>query len=65
MKEWEKTVLDNKHEAVNQFLQSKENTGKSKRTLNEYSRILQKFYHEHFPALPATGDIKQSRDLGV
>jgi integrase/recombinase XerD len=51
MKEWEKTVLDNKHDAVNQFLQSKENTGKSKRTLNAYSRILQKFYHEHFPDL--------------
>jgi integrase/recombinase XerD len=49
--DWEQTVLKNRHPAVNDFLESKENTGKSKRTLNAYSRILQKFYHEHFPEL--------------
>lgn len=51
MTEWDQTVLENKHDVISDFLQSKENTGKSKRTLNAYSRILQKFYHEHFPEL--------------
>ena len=51
MTEWNQTVLDNKHEPIQTFLRSKENTGKSKRTLNAYSRILQKFYHKHFPDL--------------
>jgi integrase/recombinase XerD len=51
MAEWDQKVLENKHEPVQAFLRSKENTGKSRRTLNSYSRILQKFYHEHFPEL--------------
>jgi integrase/recombinase XerD len=49
--EWDQKVLENQHQEINAFLQSKENTGKSRRTLNAYSRILQKFYHEHFPDL--------------
>ncbi|WP_280535515.1 tyrosine-type recombinase/integrase [Halopenitus sp. POP-27] len=47
--EWEKKVFRNKHEEINQFLEQKETTGRSPRTLNAYSRVLKKFYHEHFP----------------
>lgn len=49
--EWYEKVFQNKHEEINQFLESKKSTGKSPRTLNSYSRVLRKFYHEHFPEL--------------
>lgn len=49
--EWYEQIFENKHKEINQFLDSKESTGKSHRTLNGYSRILRKFYHEHFPEL--------------
>jgi integrase/recombinase XerD len=51
MSDWDEQVFENKHDCINDFLNSKENTGKSLRTLNGYSRILRKFYHEHFPGL--------------
>lgn len=49
--EWYETRFENKHDSVNEFLTSKQTTGRSHRTLNEYSRILQRFFHEHFPEL--------------
>ena len=44
-------IYENKHEDINDFIQRKQATGKSPKTLTEYSRTLQKFYHEHFPEL--------------
>ena len=48
---WEEKVYRNKHTAVNDWLRSKQTTGKSKRTLNAYSRTARKFFHEEFPEL--------------
>ena len=57
--EWYETVYTNKHDDVNEFLQYKQSVGRSPRTVNAYSRILKKFYHEHFPeATPATTQIE-------
>lgn len=49
--DWYESVYKNKHDSINEFIQQKQNTGRSPRTLNEYSRILKRFYHEHFPEL--------------
>lgn len=49
--DWYKTEYENKHDSVNEFLQRKKDLGRSHRTLNEYSRVLKRFYHEHFPEL--------------
>lgn len=49
--DWYETVYENRHEKINQFIEQKRTTGRSLRTLNAYSRILQKFYHEQFPDL--------------
>lgn len=49
--EWYEKIFENKHDEINEFLRRKRDTGRSHRTLNGYSRILQKFYHEHFPDL--------------
>lgn len=58
--EWYKTVYTNKHEDVNEFLQYKQSLGRSPRTMNAYSRVLKKFYHDHFPeATPATTGTEQ------
>jgi len=48
---WETQVFKNKHPEINEFLQRKEDLGRSPRTLNAYSRTLKKFYHQHFPEL--------------
>lgn len=48
---WEDKVYRNRHEIVNDWLRSKETTGKSRRTLNEYSRTTKKFFHEESPEL--------------
>jgi integrase/recombinase XerD len=57
--EWYKTVYENKHQTINTFLQYEESVGRSPRTINAYSRVLKKFYHEHFPeATPATTGIE-------
>ena len=49
--DWYETVYENKHESINEFIRRKQVTGRSERTLNAYSRILKKFYHEEFPDL--------------
>lgn len=48
---WEEKVYRNNHRVINDWLRSKETTGKSRRTLNEYSRTAKKFFHEEFPKL--------------
>lgn len=50
--EWEQKVFKNKHECINDWLRSKESTGKSRRTLNAYSRIACRFFHEFVPTHP-------------
>jgi integrase/recombinase XerD len=47
--DWYETVYENKHDAINDFI--KQTTGRSPRTLNSYSRVLKRYYHEHFPDL--------------
>jgi integrase/recombinase XerD len=47
--EWYDKIFWNKHDCINEFLERKQATGTSPRTLNAYSRILKKFYHEHYP----------------
>jgi len=49
--DWYETVYENKHDSINEFIKRKQVTGRSERTLNAYSRILKKFYHEEFPEL--------------
>jgi len=57
--DWYETVYENKHDAINDFIQQKQTTGRSPRTLNEYSRILKRYYHEHFPDLtPAATEVR-------
>lgn len=46
---WDERVFKNKHECINDWLRSKNSTGKSQRTLNAYSRTHARFFHEHFP----------------
>lgn len=58
---WEEKVYRNQHTAINDWLRSKETTGKSRRTLNEYSRTAKKFFHEEFPDL--TPEDVEVRDI--
>lgn len=44
-------IYDNKHDEINDFLSYKRNLGRSQRTLNAHSRVLQRFFHEHFTDL--------------
>lgn len=46
---WDTRVFQNKHEAINDWLRSKDATGKSRRTLNAYSRTANRFFHDQFP----------------
>lgn len=59
---WERKVFENKHDCINDWLQSKHSTGKSRRTLNAYSRVACEFFHEFVPetapADVAVGDIE-------
>jgi len=48
---WYDTVYRNNHNDVNEFLEYKQSLGRSPRTVNAYSRVLKKFYHDHFPEL--------------
>jgi len=48
---WDKKVFKNKHDIINDWLQSKESVNTSRRTLNAYSRLAAKFFHEEFPDL--------------
>ncbi|GGN08325.1 tyrosine-type recombinase/integrase [Halarchaeum nitratireducens] len=50
-------IYENEHDAVNDFIQRKEAMGRSRRTLNAYSRTLKSFFHEEFPDL-APEDVK-------
>jgi integrase/recombinase XerD len=49
--DWYDTIYENKHDAINDFIKQKQTTGRSPRTLNSYSRVLKRYYHEHFPDL--------------
>jgi integrase/recombinase XerD len=44
-------IYENEHDAVNDFIERKEAMGRSRRTLNAYSRTLKSFFHEEFPDL--------------
>ena len=56
---WRHKVYRNRYESVNDWLRSKETTGKSRRTLNAYSRTARKFFHEEFPGLdPAEVEVR-------
>lgn len=46
---WERRVFENKHDCINDWLRSKHSTGKSRRTLNAYSRVACEFFHEFVP----------------
>ncbi|WP_207587200.1 tyrosine-type recombinase/integrase [Halomontanus rarus] len=46
---WERRVFENEHEAVNEWLRSKNSTGKKRKTLNAYSRTAAVFFHEVIP----------------
>ncbi|WP_435099381.1 tyrosine-type recombinase/integrase [Halarchaeum sp. P4] len=50
-------IYENKHDAVNDFIQRKRDMGRSRRTLNAYSRTLKAFFHEEFPELEP-GDVE-------
>lgn len=47
--EWYETIFQTKHPEINEFIQRKQDTGRSPRTLNAYSRVLRKFFHEVYP----------------
>lgn len=47
--EWENRVFQNNHECINDWLRSKDSTGKTRRTLNAYSRVACEFFHEFVP----------------
>lgn len=47
--EWSNKVFENKHDAINEWLRSKDSTGTSRRTLNAYSRTAARFFHEVVP----------------
>jgi integrase/recombinase XerD len=49
--DWYSTVYDNKHSAIDDFIQRKRDMGRSDRTLNTYSRTLREFFHDEFPDL--------------
>lgn len=60
---WEESVYRNKHESINNWLHSKETTGKSRRTLNAYSRTAKKFFHDEFPDLsPEEVEVRDIED---
>ena len=46
---WDLRVYKNKHSCINDWLERKHDTGKSRRTLNAYSRVAAKFFHHQFP----------------
>jgi len=57
--DWYETIYENNHDAINDFIKQKQTTGRSPRTLNEYSRVLKRYYHEHFTELtPAETEVR-------
>jgi len=56
-------IYENKHDAVNDFLNRKQAMGRSSRTLNAYSRTLRVFFHEEFPDLdPEDVEVRHIED---
>jgi integrase/recombinase XerD len=60
-------IYENEHDAVNDFIQRKQAMGRSRRTLNAYSRTLKAFFHEEFPDLaPEDVEVRHVEDyVGV
>jgi len=54
---WHSKLYDNRLDVVNDFLSKKKSLGRSERTLNEYSRLLKRFFHDVFPEQSA-GEIQ-------
>ena len=54
---WHSKLYDNRLDVVNDFLNKKKSLGRSERTLNEYSRLLKRFFHDVFPEQSA-GEIQ-------
>jgi integrase/recombinase XerD len=56
-------IYENEHDAVNHFIERKEAMGRSRRTLNAYSRTLKSFFHEEFPDLaPQDVEVRHIED---
>lgn len=56
-------IYENKHDAVNDFIERKQVMGRSPRTLNAYSRTLRAFFHEEFPHLtPQEVEVRDIED---
>lgn len=47
--EWYDSIYENRNAEVNEFIRRKKETGRSLRTLNEYSRMLREFFHDVYP----------------
>jgi len=56
-------IYENEHDAVNDFIERKQAMGRSRRTLNAYSRTLKSFFHEEFPDLaPEDVEVRHIED---
>ena len=56
-------IYENEHNAVNDFIERKQAMGRSRRTLNAYSRTLKSFFHEEFPELaPEDVEVRHIED---
>ena len=56
-------IYENEHDAVNDFIERKQAMGRSRRTLNAYSRTLKSFFHEEFPKLaPEDVEVRHIED---
>ncbi|QSG14366.1 tyrosine-type recombinase/integrase [Halapricum desulfuricans] len=60
-------IYENKHDEVNEFLQRKEDLGRSRSTLNEYSRNLREFFNDEFSEVePADVEVRHIEEyLGI
>lgn len=65
--ETREVIYENKHSAVNDFIERKQAMDRSPRTLNAYSRTLKAFFHEEFPDLaPEDVEVRHIEDyIGV
>jgi integrase/recombinase XerD len=56
-------IYENEHDAVNDFIERKQAMGRTRRTLNAYSRTLKSFFHEEFPDLaPEDVEVRHIED---
>jgi len=61
--DWYRKTYENKHSAVNEFIQRKQAMGRSHRTLNTCSRTLREFFHDEFPGTaPASVTVEDVED---